>query len=57
MKYPNSYGFTIDLGLEYMDDHEHPNFEVYVAHKEQVYYSSSLIFDENSGELLHIYDP
>lgn len=56
--YPNSYGFSIDLGHEHMDDHEHPNFEVYVAHKKQVYYSSSsLIFDENSGELLHIHDP
>ncbi|MDM1074292.1 PepSY domain-containing protein [Empedobacter brevis] len=58
MKYPNSYGFSIDLGHEHMDDHEHPNFEVYVAHKKQVYYSSSsLIFDENSGELLHTHDP
>jgi len=41
-----------------MDDHEHPNFEVYVAHNKQVYHkSSSLIFDENSGELLHSHDP
>ena len=57
-KYPTSYGFAIDLGHEHMDDHEHPNFEVYVAHKKQVYYSSSsLIFDENSGELLHTRDP
>lgn len=58
MKYPYSYGFSIDLGHEHMDDHEHPNFEVYVAHKKQVYYSSSsLIFDENSGKLLHTHDP
>ncbi|WP_291119967.1 PepSY-associated TM helix domain-containing protein [Empedobacter sp. UBA7248] len=57
-RYPNSYGFSIDLGHEHMDDHEHPNFEVYVAHKKQVYYSSSsLIFDENSGKLLHTHDP
>ena len=57
-RYPNSYGFSIDLGHEHMDDHEHPNFEVYVAHKKQFYYSSSsLIFDENSGKLLHTHDP
>lgn len=56
--YPSSYGFSIDLGHEHVDDHEHPNFEVYVAHKKQVYYSSSsLIFDENSGKLLHTHDP
>ncbi len=58
MKYPNSFGFAIDLGHKHIDDHEHPNFEVFVAHKKQVYYSSSsLIFDENSGELLHTHDP
>jgi uncharacterized iron-regulated membrane protein len=40
-----------------MDDHEHPNFEVYVKHLSYSYHkSSSLIFDENSGELLHTHD-
>ena len=24
--YPNSYGFSVDLGHPHMDDHEHPNF-------------------------------
>lgn len=56
-KYPNSYGFSIDLGHEHMDDHEHPHFEVYVKHLSYSYHkSSSLIFDENSGELLHTHD-
>src|SRR5690606_17646528 len=31
-KYPDSFGFAIDLGHEHMDDHEHPNFEVFVKH-------------------------
>ncbi|WP_375181461.1 PepSY-associated TM helix domain-containing protein [Chryseobacterium sp.] len=56
-KYPDSYNFSIDLGHEHMDDHEHPNFEVYVKHLSYSYHkSSSLIFDENSGELLHTHD-
>lgn len=57
-KYPDAFGFSIDLGHEHMDDHEHPNFEVYVKHLSYSYHkSSSLIFDENSGELLHTHDP
>lgn len=56
-KYPDSYNFSIDLGHKHMDDHEHPNFEVYVKHLSYSYHkSSSLIFDENSGELLHTHD-
>ena len=56
-KYPESFGFAIDLGHPHMDDHEHPNFEVYVKHLSYSYHkSSSLIFDENSGELLHTHD-
>jgi len=56
--YPNAYAFSIDLGNEHLDDHEHPNFDVYVKHLSYSYHkSSSLIFDENSGELLHIHDP
>ena len=56
-KYPDSYNFSIDLGHEHMDDHEHTNFEVYVKHLSYSYHkSSSLIFDENSGELLHTHD-
>lgn len=56
-KYPNSYGFSIDLGHPHMDDHEHPNFSVFVKHLSYSYHkNSSLIFDENSGELLHTYN-
>ena len=55
--YPNSYGFSLDLGNEHIDDHAHPNFDVYVKHLSYSYHkSSSLIFDENSGELLHTHD-
>ncbi|CAD7806405.1 hypothetical protein CHRY9390_01506 [Chryseobacterium aquaeductus] len=56
-KYPNSYGFSVDLGHPHMDDHEHPNFSVFVKHLSYSYHkNSSLIFDENSGELLHTRD-
>jgi len=56
--YPDAYAFSLDLGHEHMDDHAHPNFEVYVKHLSYSYHkSSSLIFDENSGELLHTHDP
>ncbi len=56
-KYPESYGFAIDLGHPHMDDHEHPNFSVFVKHLSYSYHkNSSLIFDENSGELLHTYN-
>ena len=56
-KYPSSYGFSIDLGHPHMDDHEHPNFSVLVKHLSYSYHkNSSLIFDENSGELLHTYN-
>lgn len=56
--YPNAYAYSLDLGYEHLDDHEHPNFEIYVKHLSYSYHkSSSLIFDENSGELLHKHDP
>ncbi|AZA61945.1 PepSY-associated TM helix domain-containing protein [Chryseobacterium indoltheticum] len=56
-KYQNSFGFAIDLGHPHMDDHEHPNFSVFVKHLSYSYHkNSSLIFDENSGELLHTYN-
>jgi len=56
--YPDAYGYSLDLGHEHLDDHEHPNFEIYVKHLSYSYHkSSSLIFDENSGELLHQHDP
>ena len=53
--FPNTFGFSIDLGHPHMDDHEHPNFEVYVQHLSYSYHQySSIIFDENSGEALKI---
>jgi len=56
-KYPKSYGFSVDLGHPHMDDHEHPNFSIFVKHISYSYHkNSSLIFDENSGELLHVHD-
>lgn len=56
--YPSAYAFSLDLGHPHLDDHEHSNFEVYVKHLSYSYHkSSSLIFDENSGELLHTHDP
>ncbi len=56
--YPDAYGFSLDLGHPHLDDHEHPNYEVYVKHLPYSYHkSSSLIFDENSGKLLHTHDP
>jgi len=56
--YPDAYSFSLDLGHPHLDDHEHPNFEVYIKHLSYSYHkSSSLIFDENSGELLHRHDP
>lgn len=51
--FPDTFAFSIDLGHPHMDDHEHPNFEIYVQHLSYSYHKySSLIFDENSGELL-----
>ncbi len=56
--YPDAFAFSLDLGHPHIDDHEHPHFEVYVKHLSYSYHkSSSLIFDENSGELLHTHDP
>ncbi len=56
-KYPNSFGFSVDLGHPHMDDHEHPNFSIFIKHLPYSYHkNSSLIFDENSGELLHTHN-
>ena len=52
---PDAYAFSVDLGHEHMDDHEHPNFSIYVRQLSYSYHkNSNLIFDENSGELLHV---
>ncbi|QCX53738.1 PepSY domain-containing protein [Elizabethkingia sp. JS20170427COW] len=51
--FPNAFAFNIHLGHPHLDDHEHPNFEVYVQQLSYSYHQfSSIIFDENSGELL-----
>ena len=43
-KYPESYGFALDLGHEHMDDHEHANFEVYVKHLSYSYHKTAALF-------------
>lgn len=56
--YPDAYGYSLDLGNKHIDGHKHENFEVYVQHLSYSYHkSSSLIFDENSGDLLHTRNP
>jgi uncharacterized iron-regulated membrane protein len=55
--YPSAYGYSLDFGHEHIDDHEHPNYSVYVKQLSYSYHiSHNLIFDENSGELLHVHD-
>jgi uncharacterized iron-regulated membrane protein len=52
--YPNASTYTIDLGHPHLDDHEHENFSIFVKELGHSYHiNHSLIFDENSGELLH----
>lgn len=51
--FPEAFAFSIDLGHAHLDDHEHPNFEIYVQHLSYSHHQySSLIFDEHNGELL-----
>lgn len=52
--FPNASAYTIDLGHPHLDDHEHANFSVFVKELGHSYHvNHSLIFDENSGKLLH----
>ena len=54
--YPDAYGYAIDLGHEHEDDHEHPNFSVFIKQLSYSYHKNhTIIFDENSGEMLHNY--
>jgi uncharacterized iron-regulated membrane protein len=54
--YPLVHSYSFDLGHPHLDDHKHPNFSIYVKELSYAYYKShSIIFDENSGELLHIH--
>ncbi len=52
--FPDASTYTIDLGHPHLDDHEHQNFSIFVKELGHSYHiNHSLIFDENSGELLH----
>lgn len=55
--FPNAYAYSLDLGHEHLDDHEHPYFSIFVKELSYSYHiNHSMIFDENSGELLKIHD-
>lgn len=52
--HPTASVYSIDLGHEHLDDHEHENFSIFVKELDHSYHvNHQLIFDENSGELLH----
>lgn len=52
--YPNAYVYTLDLGHPHGEDEEHQSYSVYVQQLDYSYHiNHQLIFDENSGELLH----
>lgn len=54
--FPNAYAYSLDFGHEHMDDHEHENFSVYVKELSYSYHKNhSMIFDENSGDLLKVH--
>ena len=51
--YPDASVYSLDFGHEHLDDHEHPNYEVYVKQLDYSYHiNHQIIFDENSGEVL-----
>ena len=51
--YPSASAYSLDFGHEHLDDHEHPNYEVYVKQLDYSYHiNHQIIFDENSGEVL-----
>lgn len=51
--YPDASAYSLDFGHEHLDDHEHPNYEVYVKQLDYSYHiNHQIIFDENSGEVL-----
>ncbi len=55
--YPDAYMYSLDFGHPHLDHHEHPNYSVFVKQLSYSYHiNHSLIFDENSGELLHVHD-
>ena len=51
--YPDASVYSLDFGHEHLDDHEHPNYEVYVKQLDYSYHiNHQIIFDDNSGEVL-----
>ena len=51
--YPDASAYSLDFGHEHLDDHEHPNYEVYVKQLDYSYHiNHQIIFDENSAEVL-----
>jgi uncharacterized iron-regulated membrane protein len=52
--HPDADMYFLDLGHDHLDHHEHPNYSVYVKQLSYSYHiNHDLIFDDNSGELLH----
>lgn len=55
-RFPHAYGYRIDLGQAHLDDHKHENLSVFVKELSYSYHKNhNLIFDENSGKLLHVH--
>ncbi|QDP86507.1 PepSY domain-containing protein [Chryseobacterium sp. SNU WT5] len=51
--YPTASSYSLDFGYDHLDDHEHPNYEVFVKQLDYSYHiNHQIIFDENSGEML-----
>lgn len=51
--YPNASSYSLDFGHAHIDDHEHPNYEVFVKQLDYSYHiNHQIIFDENSGQML-----
>lgn len=51
--YPSASAYSLDLGNQHIDDHKHPNYEVYVKQLDYSYHvNHQIIFDENSGDVL-----
>lgn len=54
--FPNAYGYSLDFGHEHLDEHEHPHLGVFVKELNYSYHiNHSMMFDENSGELLKVH--
>lgn len=56
-QFPQAFAFNIDLGHPHLEEELEENFQVYVQHLSYSYHQySSIIFDENSAEVLKIID-